>query len=105
MVGTAVVLTGSVTSRMGQAGVVAQFCRLGDRTGVLARDEDQALELGDKRAVLVEDAGVDLDGATVLLGLGFPLLEHLGLHEQRVAVEDGGRMRELLGRKPEGEAS
>jgi hypothetical protein len=33
--------------------------------GVLAGDQDEALELGDEDAVLVEDAGVDLDHAAV----------------------------------------
>ena len=38
---------------------------LGGLAGVLARDQDQALELGYQDAVLVEDAGVDLDHAAV----------------------------------------
>jgi len=39
---------------------------------------------------------VDLDRSTVGLGLGLALLEHLGLHEQGVAVEDRSRMAERL---------
>ncbi len=35
------------------------------RAGVFARNQHQALELGDEDAVLVEDAGVDFDDAAV----------------------------------------
>jgi hypothetical protein len=64
-----------------------------------ARHEHQPLELGDEDAVLVEDPGVDADRAAVGLGLRLALLEHLGLAEQRVAVEHRGGMLELLGRE------
>src|SRR4051794_19576185 len=53
------------------------------------RDQDEPLELGHEDAVLVEDAGVDLDRAAVGLGARLALLEDLGLDEQGVAVEDG----------------
>src|SRR4051812_4859605 len=71
--------------------------RLGGDGGLavdLARHEHEALELGHQDTVLVEDARVDLDRAAVGLGLGLALLEDLGLDEQRVAVEDGRRVRE-----------
>src|SRR5688572_14430493 len=61
------------------------------------RNQDGALELGDERVVLLVDAGVDLDDAAVRLRLRRAHLEHLGLTEQRVAVEDRVRVREVLG--------
>src|SRR5688572_10926554 len=71
---------------------------LGGRRPVLAAgDQHEALELGHQDPVLVVHPRVHLHGAAVGLGLGLALLEHLGLHEQRVAVEDGCRVLELLG--------
>ena len=62
-----------------------------------ARHQHEALELGHEHAVLVEHARVHLDGAAVGLGARLPLLEHLGLAEQRVAVEHRRRVLELFG--------
>ena len=67
--------------------------------GVLARHQDQALELGDEDAVLVEHPGVDLDDAAVGLRLRGLDVEHLGLAEQGVAVEDRVGVAELFGRQ------
>ena len=64
---------------------------------VPARHEHEPLELGHEHAVLVEDARVHLHGAAVGLGLRLLLLEHLGLAEERVAVEHRRRMLELFG--------
>ena len=50
-----------------------------------ARHEHGALELGDERAVLVVDAGVDLDDAAVGLRCGRAHLEHLGLSTNSVS--------------------
>ncbi len=66
---------------------------------VLARDQDQALELGDEDAVLVEDAGVDLDDAAVGLRFRGLDVEHLGLAEEGVAVEDRVGVAEFFGRQ------
>src|SRR5262249_23636468 len=67
--------------------------------GIFARYQHEALELGHQRPVLVEHAGVDLDRPAVRLRARFAHLEHLGLGEQRVAVEDRSGVAELLGRK------
>src|SRR3954469_1602503 len=70
--------------------------RLVGRAGVPARHEHEPLELGDEHAVLVEHARVHLHRAAVGLRLRLALLEHLGLAEQRVAVEHRRRVLELL---------
>src|SRR3954454_17964360 len=64
--------------------------------GLFARNQHEALELGHERAVLVQYAGVDLDRAAVELGARLPDLEHLGLGEQRVAVENRRGVAQLL---------
>src|SRR4051812_2697276 len=66
---------------------------------MFARHEHEALELGHQRSVLGEHARVDLDRPAVGLRARLAQLEHLGLREQRVAVEDRRRVAELLGRQ------
>src|SRR6188472_2408243 len=67
--------------------------------GVPPRHQHQALELGDEDAVLVEDAGVDLDHAAVGLRFRGLDLEHLGLAEEGVAVEDRVGVAEVFRRQ------
>ena len=69
------------------------FVAPASRRGTSTRRLNSATE----HAVLVEDAGMDADGAAVGLGARLLDLEHLGLAEQRVAVEDRRRVLELLG--------
>src|SRR6187397_2010068 len=68
----------------------------GNRAGLAPGHEHDALELGHQHAVLVEHAGVDADRAAVGLRARPLDLEHLGLAEQRVAVEHRRRVLELL---------
>ena len=77
-------------SRQGRRGVAR-------RAGLAAGHEDEPLELGHEDAVLVVYAGVDPHRPAIGLGLRLALLEHLGLHEQRVPVEDRRGVLELLG--------
>ena len=65
--------------------------------GIPPRNQHQALELGHENAVLVEHPGVHPDRPPVGLGLGRADLQHLGLAEQRVAVEHRRGVLELLG--------
>src|SRR5437764_9105745 len=69
--------------------------RLG-RAGLPTGHQHEPLELSDEHSVLVEHPGVHLHGAAIGLGLRLLLLEHLGLAEERVAVENGGRVLELF---------
>ena len=61
--------------------------------------QHEPLELGHEHAVLVEHARVHAHRAAVGLGLRLAHLEHLGLAEQRVAVEHRRGVLELLGRE------
>src|SRR4051794_2969201 len=67
--------------------------------GLLPRDQHRALELRDEGAVLLVNAGVDLDYPAVGLRTRRGHFEDFGLGEQRVAVEDGRRMAEVVGRQ------
>src|SRR3954454_11450536 len=64
--------------------------------GLLPWHKHRALELSDKRAVLLVDTRVDFYYPAVRLGTRRRHLEALGLGEQRVAVEDRGRVAELV---------